>query len=65
MKYFDVYIETDHDAKTGYSIFVHAYDENDAVAIVRDQHLYEDAEDLSNIKAITEITEEEYLKSIN
>lgn len=65
MKYFDVYFETDPYKKTGYSVFVRAFDENDAIAIVRDECLYNDAEDLSCHIIVTEITEKEYLDSIN
>ena len=64
MKYYDIYIETDHATKTGYSVFVQAFDENDAVQIMRDQVMYNDPEDLSCIKAVTEITEEEYMKGV-
>lgn len=64
LKYFDVYFEIDHENKTGYSVFVEAYDENDALAIVIDEHLYEEPEDLDDLKAITEITRDEYLASL-
>ena len=60
MKYYDIYMETDHEEKTGYSVFVQAYDENEAVEIMTDQHLYEEAEDLGNIMSVEEITKEEY-----
>lgn len=60
MKYYDIYMEVEDDCKDGYSVFVAACDENEAVEIMTNEHLYEDAEDLDNIKAITEITKEEY-----
>ena len=48
------------DYREGYSVFVEASDENEAVQIMTDNHLYEEAEDLSNIDYIGEISEKEY-----
>ena len=62
MKYWDVYMVVDEEAEgeEGYSIFVEADDEDAAVQKIKDEELYEDEEDLKNIKAITEISKEDY-----
>lgn len=62
MKYFDVHMTVYGDCKPGYSVFVAAEDENEAVEIMTNEHLYEEPEDLNNIDYIDEITEEEYLE---
>lgn len=56
-----VYFKVYDDSKTGYSIFVKADSEKDAIDIIKRKKLYEDQEDLYNIKSIDEITEEDIL----
>lgn len=60
MKYFDIYMTVEDDCKEGYSVFVKANDENEAVEIMTNKHLYEEPEDLNNIDYVNEITEREY-----
>ena len=60
MKYYDIHIIVKNDWREGYSVFVKAYDENEAVEIMTNEHLYEEPEDLDNIDYIGEITEKEY-----
>ncbi len=60
MKYYDIYMSVKDDSKEGYSVFVAASDENEAVQVMTDNHLYEEDEDLDNIKSVSEITKEEY-----
>ena len=57
ISYYEIYIETDHESK---SVYVRANDENEAVEIMTDQHLYDDEEDLDNIKSVSEISWEEF-----
>ena len=62
-KYFDVYFEVrdcNGNYEYGYSVFVKACDENEAIETITNKHLYEESEDLNNIKAITEITKEQF-----
>ena len=61
MGYYDIYMTVKDDCKEGYSVFVKADSPNEAVEVMTNEHLYEEAEDLDHIEAITEITEEEYL----
>lgn len=56
-----VYFKVYDDSKTGYSIFVKADSEKDAIDIIKRKKLYEDEEDLDNIESIDEITEEDIL----
>ena len=60
MKYYDIHMIVEDDCKEGYSVFVKANDENEAVEIMTNEHLYEEPEDLDNIDYIDEITEKEY-----
>lgn len=60
MKYYDIHMTVEDDCKEGYSVFVKANDENEAVEIMTNEHLYEEPEDLDNIDYIAEITEKEY-----
>lgn len=60
MKYYDIHMIVEGDCKEGYSVFVKANDENEAVEIMTNEHLYEEPEDLNNIDYIDEITEKEY-----
>ena len=64
LKYFDVYFEVYPDTHEGYSVFVMAFDEQDAVDIVRDECLYDDISDLNCLKAVSEISESEYLDAV-
>ena len=59
-QYFDVHFQVAGDCKEGYSIFVEASDENEAVQIITDKHLYEEPEDLNHIDYIDTITAEQY-----
>jgi len=60
MNYYDIHMTVEDDCKEGYSVFVEASDENEAVQIMTDNHLYEEAEDLDNIDYIDKISEREY-----
>lgn len=60
MKYYDIHMTVEGDCKPGYSVFVEASNENKAVQVMKDNHLYEEEEDLENIDYIEEITENEY-----
>lgn len=62
-KYWDIHFVVHGDCKPGYSVFVEATNEQEALDIVRDEHLYEEPEDLSNIDYIDEITQKEYLEA--
>ena len=62
-RYYDVHFLVKDDCKEGYSVFVKATDENEAVQIITDNHLYEEPEDLSYIDYIDEVTEKEYLEA--
>ena len=59
-KYYDVHFVVHNDCKEGYSVFVEAGSENEAVEVITNEHLYEEPEDLDNIDYIDEITEKEY-----
>jgi len=61
MKYYDVYFEDDHSRHTGYSVFVMANSEQEAVDLVRDECLYKDIEDLNSLKAVSEISKEDFI----
>ena len=65
MNYYDIHITVKDDCKEGYSVFVKASDENEAVQIMIDNHLYEEAEDLDNIDYIGEISEREYKEAMD
>ena len=56
-----VYFRVYNDSKTGYSVFVKADSEKEAIDIIKRKKLYEDEEDLDNIESIDEITEEDIL----
>ena len=56
-----VYFKVYNDSKTGYSVFVKANSEKEAIDIIKRKKLYEDEEDLDNIGYIDEITEEDIL----
>ena len=58
MRYFDIYI--DYGDKYGYSIFIEAADENDAIGQATTEGLFRDNEDVDHIKGVTEITKEQY-----
>ena len=58
--YYDIHMVVHGDSKEGYSVFVEASSENEAVEIMTNNHLYEEPEDLSNIDYVGEISEEEY-----
>ena len=60
MKYYDIHMIVKNDWKEGYSVFVKANDEDEAIEIMINEHLYEEPEDLDNIDYIGEITEKEY-----
>ena len=60
MSYYDIHMVVKDDCKEGYSVFVEASAENEAVQIMIDNHLYEEAEDLDNIDYVGEISEKEY-----
>ena len=60
MKYYDIHMTVEDDCKIGYSVFVAANNENEAVEIMTNEHLYEEPEDLDNIDYVGEITEKEY-----
>ena len=62
-KYYDIHMTVYGDCKEGYSVFVEADNENDAVEKMTNEHLYEEPEDLDNIDYIDEITEDEYLEA--
>ena len=64
MRYFDVHIVVEDDCKPGYSIFVQASSEEEALEIIKREKLYEDIEDLDNIDYVGEITEEQYKASL-
>ena len=65
-KYYDVYIEDDHAGHTGYSVFVSAYNENDAIKNVRESGVcYDDIDIDENLKNVTEITREEYEAAVD
>lgn len=59
-KYYDVYFKVYGDSKTGYSVFVKAESEEDPIEVVKREKLYEEEEDLKNIRAVTEISKEQY-----
>ena len=46
--------------KTGYSVFIEAESEEDPIEVVKREKLYEEEEDLKNIRAVTEISKEQY-----
>ena len=56
-----VYFKVYDDSKTGYSVFVKADSEKEAINVIKRKKLYEDEEDLNNIESIDEITEEDIL----
>lgn len=56
-----VYFKVHNDSKTGYSVFVKADSEKEAINIIKRKKLYEDEEDLDNIESVDEITEEDIL----
>lgn len=58
--YYDIHMVVHGDSKEGYSVFVEASSENEAIEIMTNNHLYEEPEDLSNIDYVGEISEEEY-----
>lgn len=60
-KYYDVHMTIfDDNCKDGYSIFVSAKSEAEAIQIIIDNQLYEDISDLSNIDYVGEISKDEY-----
>lgn len=59
-KYYDIHMITDKERQSGYSVFVKADDENEAVEIMTNEHLYEEPEDLSFIDYTGEITAQDY-----
>ncbi len=62
--YYDIHMTVDNDCKEGYSVFVEADSENEAVEKMTNEHLYEEPEDLNNIDYIDEITETEYREAM-
>jgi hypothetical protein len=60
MKYYDIYMTIEDDCKEGYSVFVAAKNEDEAIKKLKDEELYEDEEDLDNIKSVTEISYEDF-----
>lgn len=59
-KYYDIHMTIIHDdCKEGYSIFVSANSEAEAIQIIIDNQLYEDISDLSNIDYVGEISKDE------
>jgi hypothetical protein len=54
----------DHDCKEGYSIFVSAVSEAEAIQTILDEHLYEDMSDLNHIDYVGEISQHEYQQFI-
>ncbi len=63
--YYEMHMKVYNDSKEGYSVFVKASSENEAVEIMANEHLYEESEDLNNIDYIGEITKEEYDNFMN
>lgn len=60
-KYYDVHMTIDdEDCKDGYSIFVSAPSEIEAIQFIIDNHLYEDIEDINNVDYVGEISKTEY-----
>lgn len=57
MRYYDVHFQI---KDYGYSVFVMATTENEAVETITKGHLYQEPEDLDYIDYIDEITEQEY-----
>ena len=53
MKNYEIHMNGDF----GYSVFIKADDENEAIEIMTNEHLYDEPEDLDNIDYIDEITE--------
>lgn len=63
MKYYDIHMVVKDDCKEGYSVFLAMPDnagEGDAIAKMKDEHLYEEPEDLDNIDYIGEVSEKEF-----
>lgn len=58
MKFYDVHFQPD--PKSGYSVFVEAEDEENAIEIIKVKEMYEYEEDLNYIDYIEEISEDEY-----
>lgn len=56
-----VYFKVQDDSKTGYSVFVKAGSEQEAIDRIQKEKLYEAEEDLDNIDSIYEITEEDII----
>ena len=61
-RYYDIHmiIDDNDDCKEGYSIFVSASSEHEALQFIIDNQLYEDISDLKNIDYIGEISKNEY-----
>ena len=61
-RYYDIHmiIDDNDDCKEGYSIFVSASSEHEAIQFIIDNQLYEDISDLKNIDYIGEISKNEY-----
>ena len=59
-KYYDVHMIIDDDCKEGYSVFVCATSEKEAIQFIINNQLYEDITDLNNIDYIGEISKEQY-----
>ncbi len=60
IKFFNVHFNV---PDAGYSVCVAAFEENEAVEIIKAGHLYEEGEDLSCIDYIDEITKQEFMDS--
>ena len=61
MKFWDVYVETGRN-NVGYSVFVEAKDESEALEMAKKS--FEEDDDINLVKAITEISQEQYLASL-
>ena len=64
MKYYDIYMTVKDDCKEGYSVFVAADSEREAVLKMLNEKMYENDDDVFHIKAVTEITKEQYKRSV-
>ncbi len=62
--FYEIHMTVYNDCKEGYSVFVEADSENEAVEKMTNEHLYEEPEDLNNIDYIDEITEKEYREAM-
>lgn len=67
IKYWDIYITipTDDDPREGYSVFVRGRNKKEAIQEMIDHHLHEYAEDLQNIKSITQITKKQFFAAVS